>query len=91
MEQHSNGIVPFTDCRNDTMRSLFSTLLMMQLHTWSTGSMRAAVVSLGQHLLIHAGVVASGWRGILLPGASGAGKSTLVASTLPVGLHISFR
>ncbi len=40
----------------------------------------AAMANLAPHLLIHAGVVASGNDGIVLPGPSGAGKSTLVAA-----------
>lgn len=40
----------------------------------------AAAVSLADHVLVHAGVVASPAGGIVIPGASGAGKSTLVAA-----------
>ena len=39
-----------------------------------------AAMSLRSSLLLHAGVVAHGDAGVLLPGASGAGKSTLVAA-----------
>jgi len=40
----------------------------------------AAIVSLGRYVLVHAGAVAAGTGGIVLPAASGAGKSTLVAA-----------
>ena len=45
----------------------------------------AAARALARNLLVHAGVVATGRRGILLPGASGQGKSTLVAALCLAG------
>lgn len=46
----------------------------------------AAVAHLGQtYLLLHAGAVARGGQGLVLPARSGAGKSTLVAGLLAAG------
>jgi HprK-related kinase A len=49
---------------------------------------RAAAVALADHLLVHAGVVATrdGVDAIVLPGPSGRGKSTLVAGLCLSGL-----
>jgi hypothetical protein len=48
----------------------------------------AGVEYLGRdHLLFHAGAVAMGGRGILLPGPSGSGKSTLVAGLMRSGFR----
>jgi hypothetical protein len=46
----------------------------------------AAVAHLEKHyLLLHAGAVSAGGRGVLLPAASGSGKSTLVAGLVAAG------
>jgi hypothetical protein len=44
-----------------------------------------AVVSRRDHLVLHAGAVSLGGRGLLLPGPSGAGKSTLTAALVSRG------
>ncbi|MGI5835862.1 MAG: hypothetical protein ACOX87_05135 [Chloroflexota bacterium] len=80
MEQHSNGnsaVYRLSERHHEiaVLDSLNDAVAHLEYRINA-----AAVVSLGQHLLIHAGVVASDGGGILLPGASGAGKSTLVAS-----------
>lgn len=43
------------------------------------------IQNLDTHLLIHAGAVASGDRGLLLPGRAGSGKTTLTASLILAG------
>ncbi len=48
----------------------------------------AAVERLGQrYLLLHAGAVARGGQGLVLPAASGSGKTTLTAALLKVGFR----
>lgn len=47
---------------------------------------RSAVASLPGHLLIHAAVVGTGGRAMLLPGRSGAGKTTLAAGLVGAGM-----
>lgn len=47
----------------------------------------AAVAPSADHLLAHAGVVASGDRAVLLPGASGSGKTSLTIALVAAGLE----
>jgi hypothetical protein len=44
-----------------------------------------AIASRRDHLVLHAGAVSVGGRGLLLPGPSGAGKSTLTAALVSRG------
>ena len=50
---------------------------------WAINS--AAVEQLTDHFLVHAGVVACGETGVMLPAGSGSGKTTLVSALVAAG------